>query len=107
MSHLKSSPSNLACSAFRVQEGKGELREEGLGDRTADRPRGMEGGEAIRGQVGRRGRILLDQTNLRRARISEEVRQHGEGDDHEGLVIQPIHSDESTRQRIIPHSNLN
>ena len=83
------------------KEGEGELREEDGGDRAADGLRGMEEGEGVRGQVGRGGSILCHQADLRRVRVSEEVREHGEGDGDQGVPLQPVHADDTARRRIV------
>ena len=90
----------------RVEKGEGELRQEGGGDRTTDRLRGMEEGEALWRQVGCRGSVLGDQADVRRVCLSEEVREHGSGDGHEDIALQYVHADDTPwwRRRIIPHS---
>jgi hypothetical protein len=54
----------------RVEESEGVLREEDGRDRTADRLRGMEGGETLWEEVGRGGCILVHQAHLWRVRVS-------------------------------------
>jgi hypothetical protein len=63
-----------------------------------------QGGEEIRGQVGGGGSLLMHQAYLRGARVSKEVRQHGEGDGHEGLALQHLHADDAARRIVIEHS---
>ena len=69
-----------------------------------DRLRGLEGREEVWTEVGGRRSILCHQADLRRVRVSEEVREHGEGDGDEDIALQPVHPDEST-WRLIPHSS--
>ena len=60
----------------------------------------------VRVQVEGRGGLLVHQEGLRRARHSKEVREHGQGDDDEGVHLQQVHCSEVERSHCPSRGHL-